>query len=421
MDDHMKYFILSAGLLLFMAIPFNNVLGQQAGITIDVAFPGGNVIIDKCQSNSTLYYEVEGDTVHLRPDLRDTRGDWFYWYFRVKGAANRSLVFQFPSRKVGSYGPAFSSDGGKNWQWLYEDVFKGHDCFSFSFGPNQDEVFFSVGIPYLQTNFDQFITQYKNNPHFSIQLLTISEKGRNVEKILIAPPRKKTRFKVAVTARHHANEAMASYALEGFIASVLEGDDRQMKWLRENVGFFIVPFVDKDGVEDGDQGKNRRPWDHVVDYSDKNIYKSTAALQKQLMDWSQGQLQVALDFHCPWLFGEWNEHIYFVGAKNERIAREQRVFVDAIRNNQRGELILDPDPKRSILDWGVSWNKWEDSKDRLGFTEWAIEQKGVSLSVILEFPFANNNGQNITPDNARLFGKDMAAALAEYLQMSNPK
>jgi hypothetical protein len=128
----------------------------------------------------------------------------------------------------------------------------------------------------------------------------------------------------------------------------LEENDPARKWLRENVEFFIVPFIDKDGVEDGDQGKNRRPWDHVLDYSDNNIYNSTASLKKELQKWGKGQLKVALDFHCPWLFGEWNEHIYFVGAKDERIAREQRAFVDAIKKNRKGELRLDPDPKRSI-------------------------------------------------------------------------
>jgi hypothetical protein len=326
------------------------------------------------------------------------------------------LVFQFPSRKVGSFGPACSIDGGEYWRWLYNKAYKGHDCFSYSFGSNENEVRFSVGIPYLQENFEKFISSYKKNPHVSVESLTVSEKGRNVEKVLIGNPKKEPKYKVVITARHHANEAMANFALEGFIASILEENDPTLKWLRENVGFFIVPFIDKDGVEDGDQGKNRRPWDHVLDYSDNNIYNSTASLKEELQKWGKGQLKVALDFHCPWLFGEWNEHIYFVGAKDERIAREQRAFVDAIKKSRKGELRLDPDPKRSILDWGVAWNKWDDSKDNLGFTEWAITLEGVSLSVILEFPFSNNNGQIITPENARLFGKDMATALAVYLQ-----
>ena len=52
---------------------------------IDCEFPGGNIVVDA----------IEGDTVSLHQDLRDTRGDWFYWYFRVRGAAGRTLNFKF--------------------------------------------------------------------------------------------------------------------------------------------------------------------------------------------------------------------------------------------------------------------------------------------------------------------------------------
>ena len=47
----------------------------------------------------------------------------------------------------------------------------------------------------------------------------------------------------------------ASYALEGLISAVL--DEPDYEWLRQNVDFLIVPFVDKDGVEEGDQGKQK--------------------------------------------------------------------------------------------------------------------------------------------------------------------
>ena len=87
----------------------------------------------------------------------------------------------------------------------------------------------------------------------------------------------------------------------------------------KRVEFFVVPFVDKDGVEDGDQGKNRRPHDHNRDYGgradgDHSIYASTRALRERIPAWSGGKLRVALDLHCPWIRGEHNEVIYFVGG-----------------------------------------------------------------------------------------------------------
>ena len=76
---------------------------------IDTDFPGGNAVLDT----------IDGDTVCLHPDLRDTEGNWFYWAFRVRGAAARTLTFQFTAQDpMGVRGPAVSLDEGVSWRWL---------------------------------------------------------------------------------------------------------------------------------------------------------------------------------------------------------------------------------------------------------------------------------------------------------------
>ncbi len=42
-------------------------------------FPGGNIIFDR----------IEGDTIYIERDLRDTEGDWFYWAFCVEAVAEQ--------------------------------------------------------------------------------------------------------------------------------------------------------------------------------------------------------------------------------------------------------------------------------------------------------------------------------------------
>jgi hypothetical protein len=39
------------------------------------------------------------------------------------------------------------------------------------------------------------------------------------------------------------------------------------------VEFCIAPFMDKDGVEEGDQGKLRWPHDHWEDYAEGSRYR----------------------------------------------------------------------------------------------------------------------------------------------------
>lgn len=57
-------------------------------------------------------------------------------------------------------------------------------------------------------------------------------------------------------------------------------DAADVRWLREQVEFFVVPFMDKDGVEAGDQGKNRRPYDHNRDYQGESLYASVRAMRE---------------------------------------------------------------------------------------------------------------------------------------------
>ena len=70
-------------------------------IRIDDNLPAGNIIVEK----------VSGDTVYVKPDLRDTEGEWFYWAMRVQGAQGKTLVFKFPFACVGVRGAVVSLVG----------------------------------------------------------------------------------------------------------------------------------------------------------------------------------------------------------------------------------------------------------------------------------------------------------------------
>jgi len=239
---------------------------EEEGIVVDCDFPGGNIIVDG----------VEGDTVAIHQDLRDTEGDWFYWYFRVRGAAGRTLTFQFTRGNViGVRGPAVSTNGGKTWFWLGSESVTDAS-FRYAFPEDAEEVRFCFAMPYLETNLREFLERRAGNPHLKVDVLCRSRKGREVELLHLGRLDGRCDHRVLLTCRHHACEMMASYSLEGIMEEVL-ADTEEGRWLREHVEFLVVPFVDKDGVEDGDQGKNRRPHDHnrVVLIFEVNIMKSS--------------------------------------------------------------------------------------------------------------------------------------------------
>src|ERR1035437_2994627 len=138
-----KTSIISAILLIL----YGNILAQGFNIYSD--FPSGNISIVK----------LKNDTLWMHPDLRDTKGDWFYWCFAVEKANGKTLTFIFTKPNVfTTEGPAISFDSGSTWKWLGKETVK-NEIFSYTFKTN-DEVRFSMGMPYTQKQFDLFIKPF---------------------------------------------------------------------------------------------------------------------------------------------------------------------------------------------------------------------------------------------------------------------
>lgn len=385
------------------------LLAQQDQLQFSTDFPGGNILVEK----------VSHDTVFLKPDLRDTEGDWFYWYFGVRAAAGRTLTFQFADvRKLAAFGPAISKGRGKSWRWLYQEP-AVRTSFTYPFPTDDEEVRFSLGIPYLQENLDAFLAKHSRNTSLRADTLCLSAKGRVVEQLFIGDRGSVPKYKVVITARHHACEMMSSYELEGIMEALLS-KDKNMKWLRRQVEFMILPFVDKDGVEEGDQGKNRNGQDHNRDYSGESRYVETASIRKALPVWAEDKLRMVFDLHCPYVNATTvprNETVFIVESGIQEIAREQRKWMAILEKNRKGELTFDVD--NSLMPYGIEWNSDSGSSQgqRYTFTRWVRSHiKNVAMSTTVEFPYAINDGQMITPDNARAFGKDIAHSIAIYLQ-----
>ena len=373
--------------------------------TTDADFPGGNIIAD-CN---------EGDTIYLRPDQRDSSEWWFYWNFRVRGAAGRTLKFQFTGNDpIGTQGPAVSTDGGRTWSWLGPQAAQD-SAFSYTFGRDSGEVQFCFSIPYLEANLQEFLGRYADSPHLAVRELCRTGKGRSVERIHAGRIDAEPNYRVLLTARHHACEMIASYSLEGLLEAVLADTDIG-RWFQNNVEVLAVPFVDKDGVEDGDQGKSRRPHDHNRDYLGKSIYPSVEAVRQFVPRWSKGKLMVALDLHCPHIRGKYNEVIYIVGSPNQAAWQQQKEFAAILESVCKGSL---PYRAESSLPFGTAWNTAANYGQYKSCSRWAEEQPGVRLATTIEIPYANVGAAVVTADNARAFGRDLAGALRNYLENSD--
>lgn len=369
-------------------------------LEIDADFPGGNIVLDK----------IDGDVVYLAPDLRNTEGTWFYWYFRLRGAEGRRIQFHFNQFPViGARGPAVSWDQGASWQWLGLDkpAAETHG-FAVEIPIGATEVRFSNTFPYTQKNWDEFTqaTSWFNEENVFIRELCLSRNGRRVEWLEIRPLQE-VRNLVVVTCRHHACESMASYALEGLIHEVL-----QLSELRRHTEFVLIPFMDKDGVEQGDQGKNRTPVDYNRDYNEQGYHPETLALRELLMLRTCGRRTVALDLHCPGIWGEWNEKVYFVGDEDPVMWNEQVALFSHIENHAKGAI---PVRVSNGLPFGQSWNTQENYRQGATFRKFVSGLPDIVCASTLEIPYANASGVEVNKDTARALGSDIARGLASYL------
>lgn len=390
-------------------LPLSSVLADYS-VTAD--FPGGNAMIE--QSGE--------DTIRITPDLRDTTTAWFYWYFAVKGAEGKTLHFEVNrvagESSMGARGPGVSVDEGKTWKWLGSDAYKEDEKkaeFSYTFGPQDKDVRFSVGMPYVPENLTRFLSNHKGNPFLQQKTLTKSNKGRDVPLLIFSNPTRKAPYAVAITARNHACEMMGSYLLEGIMEGIL-ADDAQGKWLRDNVDFFIVPFADYDGVADGDQGKNRAPHDHNRDYGNETIYPEIVAIKEQLPAWSAGRPLVFIDLHDPALKGEYFETLFFLENLNESLNAPLERFVKLVERDSQGLIRVNPN---MIMKHGTGYNrKTSEDGPPLHASGWAGQLPNAILSTTVELAYANVSGYEVNANSARELGRDMAWALAPFLQES---
>jgi tetratricopeptide (TPR) repeat protein len=364
-------------------------------IDVRADFPGGNVLVVR----------NEGSTVYLAPDLRGGK-PWFYWHFEATASepGNGKFVFQ-GSPMIGVNGAAVSNDGGKTWRWQGAGLVTFADpklpraeqseSFQYLFKKGE-RARFAVAIPYLPADLDAFLATLAGNPRFKKSYLTKTRSGTPVELLEIGRSGERCQA-MLVTARHHACESTASYALEGLVREALS-DSSAGRAFREKYHLFVVPMVDKDGVAAGDQGKNRSPHDHNRDYGDAPIYPETSAIQELARAYD---IRHTLDLHCPALRGDVHEVFHFLGLGLPRVKNNVDEFIGRIREERPAVLnaplnFLSDSRKPGAINRAISSHYF------------ATSERNV-FAATLEIPYAVPSGM-LDADSARAYGAALLRA-----------
>ncbi len=358
--------------------------------------PGENIEVVRLAENEAL----------LRQERRDNENRrWAYWAFHADDLPAREVTFRFEAEDVGPFGPAVSPDG-VHWEWLGEKSSPDRKSFTYANRAGHKRVYFSIYLGYRPQNLDEFVERH---PQLRTSTLTVSEKGREVPLWEIGRPEAERH--ILLTARHHSGETSGSYVLEGFLEHILKGRGLAA----ENFLFHVVPFVDYDGVAEGDPGNNRAPHNHNRDYIDEPRFAAVRAV-KALAD--RYAFSAALDFHGPVKWGGLADVTHAVKIDLEL---EGADVYWAIMREKFGEggipIVHDlvfPDYNGDTLEAILVQNRRMNS----GYMRF---QKGVPLTIALETPFCGTPSTfTVTAEKQRELGRRYARGLDEYCRLFLP-
>lgn len=375
-------------------------------------FLGGNIQV----------LQMTDNVIDLDNELRDTPRDWFYWAFCVEGAAGKTLTFRFNRNLVGYYGPAVSRDL-QSWHWL--ESAEGNTAFTYHFGEDEDRVYFAHDMLYHPQRFLDFAAAHG----LTVETLCISPKGRPVPMVRFGSGSRT----IILTARHHACEATGNYVLEGVLERLLEkpvedsqtlcipfvdldgvvdGDqgknrsphDHYEDYI-EDAQIFCVPFVDYDGVVDGDQGKDRAPYDHNRDYRDdqESVYPEVAAIRRLQKEYGA---YICVDFHSPWHVGGQHDTVFIVQNSADMMPQFTRF----------GKLL-----EESLTPDALQYRMENDYPPETGWNQSStpcfanyMRRHGADLAFTLENTYFGKPDNRFTQERGVQLGRCFADAMKKY-------
>ena len=348
---------------------------------IHARFTGGNIRV----------LRQEGTDIFLQNELRDTMEDWFYWAFCVENAQGQTLTFHLNNKWIGYYGPAISHDL-YTWRWEHPEAMReACDTFTYTFGPEESKVYFAHNMLYHPAHFNALCERLG----LKQDVLCISERGREVPYVSFGEGSER----IIVTARHHACEATGDYVLEGVLESLFEKPIPGLEVI-------IVPFVDYDGVLDGDQGKSRAPYDHNRDYiPDQTSRYASIRRIRQLA--SEKPLRYAFDFHSPWHLGGMNDWV-FIPQKHYDILKNMTRFARFWEECQTEDAL--PYTAIGTLPVDTDWNNYGSPC----FGTYMHATAGAELAFTVETPYFTCSGVPFDPDKAREMGRCFVKGLRRY-------
>jgi murein tripeptide amidase MpaA len=346
---------------------------------------------------------------------KDTNSEFARWYsFRVRGGRGEALRFHITNAaEVSAAGawpfnrPVVSSDGGLTWARISSTLYEG-GVFTFEHTPASNDEWIALNPVYNYSRWTNLADEISTHPMVdTLVVLTHTLQGRPFHLVKITDASVPDTEKGAVwgTARQHPAEVAGSWMAEGLIDWLL-GEDPQAVELRRKAIFYLMPFLNPDGVALGNYRVNSVGMNLNREWTNRNPANApTVAAAAQAMEEfvASGQrFEFFVDFHA---YSSLRKNFFFYSGRDRAPEEEVQEIEDLMDLFQS----INGDFTRS-----GSIPSGDDARLARG---WAFESFGVqavtfeaSYQDVTYGPFAF---QYMTPERYLALGEGLGRSLAE--------
>ncbi|MGC9318839.1 MAG: M14 family zinc carboxypeptidase, partial [Armatimonadota bacterium] len=227
---------------------------------------------------------------------------------------------------------------------------------------------------------------------WSASPIGITGEGRTLMRLRLAGREQTPRPGLYLLARQHAGETPGSWVLDG-ILRLLAGESDEAAAIREQLECWAVPFVDLDGVANGDYGKDALPWDFNRAWEPLPMRPEVQALQRDLLRFAERtEPRLLLDLHAP---GHSTPDVYAQLPREQRPQEQQEAARGIAAELAAAFPELAPEDTAQATTYASRWNALAT------VASWAWDRLDNTPGITVETSYQRLAGEPLTPEGYR--------------------